>query len=588
MKSRRGQSWSSRIGKAAAGACAILALGAALTTSAEAHHWRRHYWRHVHHYAHASPAVVPGGPAFAAIVVDENTGRTLYSFDENELRHPASITKVMTLYLLFEKLAKGEMTLETRLPVSEHAAAQEPSKLGVEAGDSISVDDAIKAIVTRSANDVAVAIAEAIGGDETSFAQMMTRKARALGMSRTVYRNASGLPNDEQVTTAHDLAILARATEEHFPRYFRYFSTHEFEYDGEIIGNHNHLLGRVDGVDGIKTGFTRASGFNLLTSLHRDGRSLVAVVLGGRSAGQRDQIMESLLEQHFAQASAGARTAPMIADVDDTEDQAKPIRPLALSSAASPSARPEAILEAAPVLPPERAPEAKSEVLKDAAPALLPVRIASSPADTMADGFNVTAPSPPISAARGNAKSVVVASAAPAKTIEQGDADEDEAEDTGPASRPTGPPALPPKRATDTLADARAAGWSVGPQPAPQALVKTAALAPAVPDPRPDAEAGETRAQGTTTASDEAKDDKDGWVIQIGATDDQSKAADLLARARAQNKGLLASAKPLTERVQHGGDVFYRARFAMLDSEKAESACRSLKKSGFSCFASHD
>ena len=165
-------------------------------------------------------------------------------------------------------------------------------KLGLEPGDTISVDDAIKAIVTRSANDVAVAIAEAIGGDEPHFADMMTRKAHTLGMSRTLYRNASGLPNDEQITTARDLTILARATEERFPRYFKYFSTHEFAYGGEIIGNVNHLLGRVDGVDGIKTGYTRASGFNLLTSVHRDGRSLVAVVLGGRTAAARDLYME--------------------------------------------------------------------------------------------------------------------------------------------------------------------------------------------------------------------------------------------------------------------------------------------------------
>ena len=218
----------------------------------------------------ARPA--PADPAFAAMVVDANAGRTLFAVNEDQPRHPASLTKVMTLYLLFEQLDKGAMTLQTEIPVSEHAAAQEPSKLGLEPGNSITVDDAIKAVVTRSANDVAVAIGEAIGGDKSRFAELMTRKAHALGMSRTLYRNASGLPNDEQITTARDLTILARATEERFPRYFKYFSTHEFAYGGEIIGNHNHLLGRVDGVDGIKTGYTRASGFNLLTSVHRDGR----------------------------------------------------------------------------------------------------------------------------------------------------------------------------------------------------------------------------------------------------------------------------------------------------------------------------
>ena len=185
-------------------------------------------------------------------------------------------------------------------------------------GETISVEDAIKAVVTRSANDVAVAIGEAIGQSEDNFADMMTRKAHALGMSSTVYRNASGLPNDQQVTTARDLTILARALEDRFPRYFHYFSTAEFEYAGEVIGNHNHLLGRIDGVDGIKTGYTRASGFNLLTSVHRDGRSLIAVVMGGRTAAARDRIMENLIADHIAEAST-ARTATMIADASLAE-----------------------------------------------------------------------------------------------------------------------------------------------------------------------------------------------------------------------------------------------------------------------------
>src|SRR5271156_4684381 len=280
----------------AVGASAALSTIAMSASPADAHPWRQAH-RHAHyvqryHANYARRPATPADPAFAAIVVDANTGRTLYSVNENEPRHPASITKVMTLYLLFEQLDKGALTLQSQIPISEHAAAQEPSKLGIAAGDSLSVDDAIKAVVTRSANDVAVAIAEAIGGDESNFAQMMTRKAHALGMSRTIYRNASGLPNDEQITTARDLTVLARATEERFPKYFHYFSTHEFDYAGEIIGNHNHLLGRVDGVDGIKTGYTRASGFNLLTSVHRDGRSLVAVVMGGRTSGARDRMME--------------------------------------------------------------------------------------------------------------------------------------------------------------------------------------------------------------------------------------------------------------------------------------------------------
>ncbi len=335
-----------RLVRAAAGACVALSTLAISAAPADAHYWR-HFHRHFHYAASRQGA--PSDPAFAAIVVDANTGRTLYAVSENELRHPASLTKVMTLYLLFEQLDKGALTLQSEIPISEHAAAQEPSKLGVQPGDTISVDDAIKAIVTRSANDVAVAIAEKIGGDESTFAEMMTRKARALGMSRTVYVNASGLPNDRQLTTARDLTILARATEERFPRYFKYFSTHEFEYDGQIIGNHDHLLGRVDGVDGIKTGYTRASGFNLLTSLHRDGRSLVAVVMGGRTVASRDATMESLIADHIAEASTKRTAGSMIA-------QAEAAAPLQLA-AATPPARPAiepAVVSANVPAPPTR------------------------------------------------------------------------------------------------------------------------------------------------------------------------------------------------------------------------------------------
>src|SRR5271167_3683632 len=374
----------SRIGWLARLATAGLICGSALLAAggpAAAHHYRhaRYYPRvahaypraahHATHYARYSPrwrvhsvrqaaAAIPASPAFSAIVVDANSGRTLYSADENGLRHPASITKVMTLYLLFEQLDSGAMTLRTQIPISKHAASQEPSKLGLAPGDSISVDDAIKAVVTRSANDIAVAIAEAVGQSESNFADMMTRKAHALGMTNTLYRNASGLPNDEQVTTARDLTILGRSLEELFPRYFRYFSTAQFDFDGEIIGNHNHLLGRVDGVDGIKTGYTRASGFNLLTSVHRDGRSLVAVVMGGRTSGARDRMMEQLIADHIAEASTGGHTATMIADNEPPAANAAPwvAPPVAQGARSAP-----VVAVNAPAPPTRPAPEQKGE-----------------------------------------------------------------------------------------------------------------------------------------------------------------------------------------------------------------------------------
>src|SRR5665811_2087803 len=239
------------------------------TDSADARRYRhRHYARH-HHEARESY-----NPAFSSIIVDGNSGATLSANNPDASRHPASLTKIMTLYLLFERLDAGKMKLDTEMEVSEHASEQAPTKLGLRPGQTIRVEDAIKGLVTRSANDAAVVIAEAIAGDEGDFAKLMTRKARALGMLRTVYRNASGLPNDEQITTARDQSTLGRAIQERFPRYYRYFSTAAFNYHGQTIRNHNHLIGSVEGVDGIKTGYTRASGFNLVTSMHRGNRFL--------------------------------------------------------------------------------------------------------------------------------------------------------------------------------------------------------------------------------------------------------------------------------------------------------------------------
>src|SRR6201997_2748906 len=216
------------------------------TDSAQA---RRHY-RH-HQASHHRDSDDDYSPKFSSIIVDGNSGTVLTSNSPDGLRHPASLTKMMTLYLLFERLDAGKMKLDTEMQVSEHASEQDPTKLGLRPGQTIRVEDAIKGLITRSANDAAVVIAEAIGGSEDDFARMMTRKARALGMSRTTYRNASGLPNDEQITTARDQSTLGRAIQDRFPRYYRYFSTTVFTYKGQSIRNHNHLLGDVEGVDGI-------------------------------------------------------------------------------------------------------------------------------------------------------------------------------------------------------------------------------------------------------------------------------------------------------------------------------------------------
>lgn len=272
-------------------------------------------------------------PAFAnrsaELVADAETGRILFGDNMYGLRHPASLTKMMTLYITFAALEQGRLSLDDRLPISAHASVQAPSKLGLEEGGSIRVRDAILGLVTQSANDAAVVLAEGIGGNESHFAELMTQQARALGMKRTVYRNASGLHNPDQITTAFDQAILGRALLYHFPKYYRFFSTASFTYNGVNHRNHNHLMERYDGMDGIKTGFVNASGFNLVASAKRNGHRLIGVVFGGRSARLRDNRMAQLLNSGFDRVYAEARSGrtypaansnPIAADMTEADN----------------------------------------------------------------------------------------------------------------------------------------------------------------------------------------------------------------------------------------------------------------------------
>ncbi len=254
-------------------------------------------------------------PPYAAIVVDDKSGFVLHEVSADEPRHPASLTKIMTLYLLFEQLEAGTLKLDTPLQISTRAAMQNPTKLGLKANQTIKVEDAIKGLVTKSANDAAVVVAEAIGGSEEEFAKLMTLNARALGMTGTTYINASGLPAEEQITTARDQAILGRAIQHRFPGYYQYFATPSFHYKGAEMRNHNALLGQVKGVDGIKTGYTEASGYNLASSVRRDEKHIVAVVLGGTSNAARDARMRQLIEDNISLAST-RRTVPAIVEAN--------------------------------------------------------------------------------------------------------------------------------------------------------------------------------------------------------------------------------------------------------------------------------
>ena len=289
-------------------------------------------------------------PPAASIVIDGSSGAVLEASNSNARCHPASLTKVMTLYLLFERLQAGEIHLDDLLKVSEHASEQAPSKLDLKPGQTITVEDAIKGIVTKSANDAAVVVAESLGHNEGNFAKLMTQQARALGMTGTTYVNASGLPDDGQVTTARDQALLGRAIQERFPRYYKYFSTEAFVYHGETMRNHNHLLGAVEGIDGIKTGYTRSSGFNLMTSVHRDGRYIIAVILGGKSSSERDLHMRKLIAA-YTKLATFQDDLPLqhrsLALVEERHDVADPIQSLIVRTLTAEAQEPRRMLSGA-------------------------------------------------------------------------------------------------------------------------------------------------------------------------------------------------------------------------------------------------
>ncbi|MCR5859334.1 D-alanyl-D-alanine carboxypeptidase family protein [Mesorhizobium sp. J428] len=285
----------------------------------------------------------------AAVVIDASTGKTLYSSSADSPRYPASLTKMMTLYLTFEAMSAGRISKDTRVVFSKYASSRPPTKLGVRPGGSITVEQAILGLVTKSANDAATALGELLGGSESNFAKMMTAKARKLGMSSTTFRNASGLPDPGQKTTARDMAILGMSLREHYPKHYSYFSTRSFAFGKSRMANHNKLLGRVQGVDGIKTGYTRASGFNLVSSVKVGDRKIVAVVMGGASGRSRDAEMERLIAAYMPKASSrgsnpliAARTiepqAPIVASVAS---------PLHAKNVPAPEARPEEAVETA-------------------------------------------------------------------------------------------------------------------------------------------------------------------------------------------------------------------------------------------------
>ncbi len=288
-----------------------------------------------------------GNSKYAAIVLDANTGKTLYSSSADQPRYPASLTKMMTLYLVFEALESGRISKSTKVPFSKNAANEPPTKLGVRAGGSVTVETVILSMVTKSANDASTAIAELLGGSESAFARQMTAKARQLGMTGTIFRNANGLPNASQHTTARDMAILGVALREHFPQYYPYFSTRSFTYNKRRMPNHNRLLGRVKGVDGIKTGYTRASGFNLVSSVGDGNRRIVAVVMGGKTGSSRDAQVAALIKEYLPKASSKRGGGDLVAKAGSSSMRSLVQAILPKKNAPLPKARPLQEIEVA-------------------------------------------------------------------------------------------------------------------------------------------------------------------------------------------------------------------------------------------------
>jgi D-alanyl-D-alanine carboxypeptidase len=582
--------------------------------------------RHRHVARHHQEARESYNPAFSSIIVDGNSGATLSATNPDASRHPASLTKIMTLYLLFERLDAGKMKLDTEMDVSEHASDQAPTKLGLRPGQTIAVEDAIKGLVTRSANDAAVVIAEAIAGDEGDFAKLMTRKARALGMVRTVYRNASGLPDDEQVTTARDQATLGRAIQERFPRYYRYFSTTAFNYHGHSIRNHNKLLGNVEGVDGIKTGYTRASGFNLVTSMRRGNRHLVGVVLGGHSGGSRDTIMRGLLAENLEKAATKRTVAAITernssdanADVAEAAAASRPTQTVqvqgAVQVASAEPAAPQAERSTAPAPasrsifaaaaaavppPPAKTEPAKSEpapftngviqtqqisAIPGSSEPMKPVKVKTVQVKAgqmkLASAAGPAQPATPATNAIPPARQDVpeTSSAMVAKT-ETNRVDVAKSEPVRPEQTR---PAMPPQPAGHGTGNgilgvlpASSLAPSSTPQASPsQVLAYADPASNAQPQPQTIQQNGAIKPVAAHT----------GWIIQVGALDSETEAQERIEAARSQAKGLLTKADPFTEPVVGKGDKkLFRARFAGLDRDQAEAACRTLKRSDISC-----
>jgi len=457
----------------------------------------------------------------AVLVIDANSGNTLYASAADEPRYPASLTKMMTLYMVFDLIERGRLSYQTQIRISEHAAAAAPSKLDLKEGEEIALIDAIRVLITKSANDVAIAVAEHIGGSEANFARLMTQKAHQIGMKATTFRNASGLPDPGQVTTARDMATLALRLQDEFPQHYVLFGTRTFSYKGETYKNHNTLLFHYEGADGIKTGYTRASGFNLVSSVRRGNKHVIGVVFGGASAATRNNAMRTYLNMGLVKASTQRTRKGTPALVARAPVQERVAQAPAPRRAEKPM--PE------PVAPSAPAPAVAAPVQETSASRLTMVRVRAMP---MGEPKAARAEVPSLPPAPAMQKPVQPAAAKV--------------------------PAQPMPAAMPSSLDAQAVRLTRGEQPTAATPSRRAAPAPT------------PAAAGTR------------FHVQIGAFPSAQEAERQLAAVKPR-AAMLAQAKPLTQAIQQGDKTLYRARYAGLDSTSANAACDTLKTQGVTC-----
>lgn len=495
-------------------------------------------------FSSAAPAhAIENLRRYAGIVVDAKSGEVLYEEAGDSKRYPASVAKVMTLYVLFQELQAGNLSLSTKMTVSRHAAAAVPTKLGLRAGSTISVEDAIKSLVTLSANDMARVIAEHISGSESKFAERMTATARAMGMRSTTYRNASGLPDGGQVTTVRDQAILGIAIYQHFPQYYEFFQTTSFRYGGKTYGNHNRVLGYMGAVDGIKTGYINAAGSNLLTAARKDNRHIVIVAFGFNSAASRDEKVRQLVATYLTKGRRGDYLRTAMVPVPGRQGNvqvavAQPTRPVFVMPAPLPGFRLAELVarNGAQPQPQQQAPVAVASV---APPAAAPVP-AAAPTDL---GMQPAVQAAAILAA--------------------------------PTQAPT--PAYP---SNDIIGAWLSETYNLGAPPA--ALGQTAPSAPLAP---PAAVGADQPVDLMTSGSVQSAAAIDGWIVQIGAGPSEASARAMLSDA-AGKVGGLGDFRSYVERFEKNGQVFYRARFVGFgDRNDATAMCNRLKEQSLACLA---